>query len=81
MQEAIRAAQSMATRLNHQQLDAEHVLAALLNRRVGSRDASLRRRGSPPTSIAASGARSWAGCQRLPAPAAGRPTKCMSPGG
>ena len=45
MQEAIRAAQSMATRLNHQQLDAEHVLAALLEQEGGLADAILAKTG------------------------------------
>ncbi len=45
MQEAIRAAQSMATRLNHQQLDAEHVLAALLEQEGGLAGAILGKTG------------------------------------
>ena len=45
MQEAIRAAQSMATRLNHQQLDAEHVLAALLEQEGGLAGAILAKTG------------------------------------
>jgi ATP-dependent Clp protease ATP-binding subunit ClpB len=45
MQEAIRVAQSMATRLNHQQLDAEHVLAALLEQEGGLAGAILAKTG------------------------------------
>ena len=45
MQEALRAAQSMATRLNHQQLDAEHVLAALLEQGGGLAGAILAKTG------------------------------------
>ena len=40
-QEALRSAQSIATRLSHQQLDVEHVLAALLDQEGGLATAIL----------------------------------------
>lgn len=48
MQEALQAAQSKATRLNHQQLDVEHLLAALLEQEDGLAGAVLVKTGAAP---------------------------------
>jgi ATP-dependent Clp protease ATP-binding subunit ClpB len=45
MQEAVRSAQSEATRLSHQQLDVEHLLAALLKQEDGLAGAILAKTG------------------------------------
>ena len=49
-QEALRAAQSGATRLGHQQIDVEHLLLALLDQEGGLARLSSRRPESMPTS-------------------------------
>ena len=45
LQEAIRAAQSKATRYGHQQLDVEHLLASLLEQEGGLAGSILSRAG------------------------------------
>ena len=47
MQEAVQAAQSKATRYSHQQLDVEHLLAALLEQENGLAGAILDKAGIP----------------------------------
>ena len=79
LQEAIRAAQSKAVRYGHQQIDVEHLLAALLEQEGGLAPSILtqgrRQRGG---AAARASKRSWTGCPRSRGrPAA--PTRSTSP--
>ena len=51
-QEAVVAAQQLATRLNHAQIDPEHLLAALVGQQGGIVPSVLRKMGVDPTSLA-----------------------------
>ena len=52
MQEAVRTAQSLAIRRSHQQLDVEHVLAALLEQENGLAGSILAKAGAHPEVVA-----------------------------
>ncbi len=51
-QQALQAAQSKATRLSHQQIDVEHLLAALLEQEQGLAPAILAKAGISPEQLA-----------------------------
>src|SRR5947209_19558168 len=50
-QEAIRAAQGMASRFGHQQIDNEHLLAALLSQEKGIAPRIVERAGGDPACL------------------------------
>ena len=79
LQEAIRAAQSKAVRYGHQQIDVEHLLAALLEQEGGLAPSILAKAGRQRRAAgAAAWKRSSTACPRSPGPAAG-PTRSTSP--
>src|SRR2546425_1251019 len=51
LQEAVRAAQGIAVRHSHQQVDVEHVLAALLEQEGGLAGSILTRAGVDPVTL------------------------------
>ncbi len=51
LQEAVRAAQSLAVRYSHQQVDVEHLLAALLDQEGGLARSVLTRAGVQPEAL------------------------------
>ena len=80
LQEAIRAAQSKATRYGHQQIDVEHLLAALLEQEGGLAAGILAKAGIALDSLAR---RIEAELDRLPKVSGpgGGPTRSTSPNG
>ena len=76
-QEAIRSAQSKAVRYGHQQIDVEHLLAALLEQENGLAPSILNKAGVNPRPFTAASKRSSIACRRSPARPA-RPTRCTS---
>ena len=49
--EALQAAQRLAAKLNHQQMDVEHLLLALLDQEHGLAPAIFAKTASPPTPL------------------------------
>src|SRR5437588_531411 len=68
LQESIRAAQTMAVRYGHQQLDVEHLLRSLLEQKGGLASPSSRAPASTPTLSPRVWNRNWTGCPKSPAP-------------
>src|SRR5262245_42542063 len=72
-QEALREAQTLATRRNHQAVDVEHVLAALLAQSDGIVPALLERAGVGVRSLAERVERELARVPQVAGPGAGAP--------
>ena len=78
LQEAIRSAQSKAVRYGHQQIDVEHLLAALLEQEGGLAPSILTKAGVNVEACSAAWKRNWTACPRSPGRPAG-PTRSTSP--
>jgi len=77
LQDAVRAAQSIAIRYGHQQIDVEHLLAALLEQENGLAPSILAKAGLAPEALLRRLETELGRMPKVSGPSA-VPTRCMS---